>query len=439
MFSKNKKYKVLDLESVEGHNGEVYKAYRIQALIDIPLHGVKKGDLGGYITSKKDLDHEGSCWIGGEAIAAKFTYGSYSYITGNALITDRAIITESVRGNVIVRGQAYCSASLSGNIEISDNAQVHSGSLSGNITLKDNVVLSNVSVGTKETGKVIIEDNVSLRTVSNARYDFKGNEVINNIIMAGDEDTVKISGSVSIENVNISGMCFLEGDFNLQNFTAQGDNTILGSPKIMPDLKLTGTNKISGSAVIPPSSHLHDVTIDSGVYSYLGIQSSPSSPTANDDALSSESLDHISVINDIEAEYESYTTDVVKLIKYPAMSDSAIPEVAEFLVSLRAAKRALKSGKESKLESLANQLEMSFVRAENRVRVLVTSHLDDTQKKSLQTAEKMFKLACDEASPEPEKRLSVKAGLRSLEGIVEVSEKAVENLKERVGILELEA
>ena len=36
---------------------------RIKALIDIPCHGVKAGDLGGLIQSGKNLSNVGNCWI----------------------------------------------------------------------------------------------------------------------------------------------------------------------------------------------------------------------------------------------------------------------------------------------------------------------------------------------------------------------------------------
>ena len=36
---------------------------QIRALRDIPLHGVKTGDIGGYIFSEENLSHEGDCWL----------------------------------------------------------------------------------------------------------------------------------------------------------------------------------------------------------------------------------------------------------------------------------------------------------------------------------------------------------------------------------------
>ena len=35
--------------------------HRIRALKDIPLYGVKKGDLGGFVERENNLSQEGDC------------------------------------------------------------------------------------------------------------------------------------------------------------------------------------------------------------------------------------------------------------------------------------------------------------------------------------------------------------------------------------------
>ena len=37
--------------------------HRIKALIDIPRHNVKIGDIGGYVSYEHNLSHEGDCWV----------------------------------------------------------------------------------------------------------------------------------------------------------------------------------------------------------------------------------------------------------------------------------------------------------------------------------------------------------------------------------------
>lgn len=65
--------------------------HRIRALIDIPLHDVKAGDLGGWIEAERNLSQEGSAWVADEA-----------WVRGKALVTGEARVT----GNAWVRGNA---------------------------------------------------------------------------------------------------------------------------------------------------------------------------------------------------------------------------------------------------------------------------------------------------------------------------------------------
>ena len=60
--------------------------YRIRALVDIPEHNVKTGDLGGFIESEDNLSHLGNCWVADEAVV----YG-YTFLFGNAMITGDTI------------------------------------------------------------------------------------------------------------------------------------------------------------------------------------------------------------------------------------------------------------------------------------------------------------------------------------------------------------
>lgn len=47
--------------------GEKRELFRIQALVDIPAHGVKAGDLGGYVERERCLSRRGDSWAGGRA------------------------------------------------------------------------------------------------------------------------------------------------------------------------------------------------------------------------------------------------------------------------------------------------------------------------------------------------------------------------------------
>lgn len=65
--------------------------HRIRALIDIPEHDVKAGDLGGWIEAERNLSQNGEAWVTGSA-----------WVTGEALVTGSA----RVIGNAWVSGNA---------------------------------------------------------------------------------------------------------------------------------------------------------------------------------------------------------------------------------------------------------------------------------------------------------------------------------------------
>lgn len=77
----NKKYILHAIAPLFG--GRV--AYIIRALVDIPRHGVKAGDIGGIVWSLAALSEDGDCWI-----------------ERGSLVIDGA----KVEGDAIVRGES---------------------------------------------------------------------------------------------------------------------------------------------------------------------------------------------------------------------------------------------------------------------------------------------------------------------------------------------
>ena len=106
------KYEILKDEFIE-FDGR--KLYRIKALKD--FHNVKKGKVGGYIASERNLSHEGEAWVYGNAC-----------VSGDARISDDARVygNACVYGNVWVSGnaQVYGNACVSGDAQVYGNAQV---------------------------------------------------------------------------------------------------------------------------------------------------------------------------------------------------------------------------------------------------------------------------------------------------------------------------
>lgn len=80
---------------------DCFKLYRIRALKDIPIYGVKAGDLGGYIQSEKNLCHMDDCWVEGKAfVYQEARIVEDAYVRGNngrVSIGNGAIIESNAR------------------------------------------------------------------------------------------------------------------------------------------------------------------------------------------------------------------------------------------------------------------------------------------------------------------------------------------------------
>ena len=106
-----KKYELTD-ETIEVYGTALH---RIKALKD--FGNVKKGELGGYVGSGRNLAGEGNCWVSGSA----WVYGN-AWVCGNAEVCGNA----KVYSNAEVCGNAkvYSNAKVYGNALVYGNAEV---------------------------------------------------------------------------------------------------------------------------------------------------------------------------------------------------------------------------------------------------------------------------------------------------------------------------
>ena len=121
-----KKYELTDIKSY--YDGFSYCVlHRIRALRDIPRHGVKAGDLGGWIHDESSLSQDGDAWVGGDAIVT-----DYCKVFDNALVTGNALLRYRSRvfGNAKVyeNAQIHDEARVFGNAEVFGDAQIRYGS-----------------------------------------------------------------------------------------------------------------------------------------------------------------------------------------------------------------------------------------------------------------------------------------------------------------------
>lgn len=128
--------------------------HRIIALIDIPRHGVKAGDIGGWIQSEYNLSHEGDCWVADEAsvrdkarIRGNAIVKFHAHISEGALVEEDAQVGEyaHIRGNAWVSQEAV----IAGRVTLADNAVVR-----GNAKLLENEKMGGIAryYGTWEYG-----------------------------------------------------------------------------------------------------------------------------------------------------------------------------------------------------------------------------------------------------------------------------------------------
>ncbi|MBA5724610.1 hypothetical protein [Candidatus Liberibacter sp.] len=85
----------------------------IRALRDIPLHDVKKGDLGGYVESEDNLSQEGECWVGRNGM-----------VLDCSIIIDNALVEGIVSEDAIIGGETHIDAfsQVRGKVGICGNA-----------------------------------------------------------------------------------------------------------------------------------------------------------------------------------------------------------------------------------------------------------------------------------------------------------------------------
>lgn len=137
---------------------------RIRAIIDIPHQGVRKGDIGGYVQSYRNL-------------------------TGFAWVFDDAV----VRDSSVVRGFA----SVAGNAEVSGDTSVVSrlASIRGEARITNSLVTDSATVA----GNAVVE---SARVLGNS-YILSGAHICPDVTVMGDSYVIDIDVHSSDEVINV--------------------------------------------------------------------------------------------------------------------------------------------------------------------------------------------------------------------------------------------
>lgn len=170
--------------------GEVKKIggkilHRIRALIDIPEHDVKAGDLGGWIEAERNLSQKGAAWVADEA-----------WVTGLSLVIGNAL----VMGNARAMGAARVTdaACVTGDARVTDSARVTGLSLvTGNALVMEN---ARVMGKARVTGLSLVAGNALV--MGNA-----------NII-----NTARVTGAAFVTgNACVRGAAWVTGNAHIMN------------------------------------------------------------------------------------------------------------------------------------------------------------------------------------------------------------------------------
>lgn len=141
-------------ETTIAPNGETL--YRIKAIEDIPIHNIKKGDKGGFVSSLKlsngVLRISDNAWVSGNAsVSGDAKVSGNARVSGKARVYGDAWIFDNARvfGNASVSGNAW----VSGNAMVSGKVKVCSKDAIINIVLPSKysitVTRKHVQIGRK--------------------------------------------------------------------------------------------------------------------------------------------------------------------------------------------------------------------------------------------------------------------------------------------------
>lgn len=406
-----KKYKLLPVEnivpSVTGWNTGTMPMYRIQALRDIRGTGVKRGDIGGYVSDANILSHEGTCWISDDA-----------QVLGHVKILEDAQIKDNVS---IVCRWSNNSITIKGRTCIRNNAEV--------VIARDRNA-QEAPIHTVITGSVSIINHALVKNLGQA------------------------SGSVHISNhASIHGTTLLKGTITIRDYAevkkgvqVLGVSSVTDKSIIHDGAKIVDCN-VSDDAQIGKDQIFIDRDFDErGLY----VNEEVVLPTITVDEEGNTSTEKASkavpdsnpaakLFNEIKSGITSYESDIVKIIKYPAMVDQSIEQTLEMTIALKKAIRLSEDVSTPEFANAVEELERKFLVAESNALKISSSMLSDADKKKTSLAKDLFSIATNEASSEQEKKSAFKQGFKQLEGVLTVPETAIDTFRVKLGLAELEA
>ena len=123
MNDKRKKYRLTKTTKIAVNGTQLYQIEAVKDFLN-----VKKGDLGGYISSEKNLSQDGDAWVSGDA----WVFGN-AWVDGNARVSGNVRVSGNawVYGNARVSGDAWVfgDALVYGNARVFGDAWVYGNAM----------------------------------------------------------------------------------------------------------------------------------------------------------------------------------------------------------------------------------------------------------------------------------------------------------------------
>lgn len=423
MFSR-KKYRLLRKEMIVppaiGWQSSAKRAvYRIQALRSIPKYGVKKGDLGGYISSEDVLSQEDSCWVAYNAIAmGNVQIRNDAYLGDTALalcdwtdcmivLTDSAAIIEDAKftmgKNEDTGDQPKITSHISGQAIISGNARVDNvKEISGNVQINGDAI---VSTANKISGNILIAGRAQVES----GVTILGNSVIN--------DNAIIHKKAKLTDCTVRGNAQIAAEQEIASGEFSEEGIFKNPPKEIPEI-IIGQPKTAARKMIPVP------------------KDAPATPSAEPKTKTEKALD---LFASILADIASYEADIVKIIKYPVMTDCSDRNTLRMTKLRKKAERLAADPADPEFEETVSELEDAFLTAESNALKLAATLLSEADAKKAQKAKDLLSVASNEASSEQEKKVAFVQGFKHLEGVLAVPQVAVDTFRAKIGLQEIEA
>jgi hypothetical protein len=143
MRKAKKKYELLEKDDENG-------LHRIRALRDVPRHGVKAGEIGGFVESEENLSHDGNAWVadnaevsGGAKVYDNAMVSGYAKVFGDARIFSDAWVYDGAiafyNAKIYEDASVYGSARVFGSAQVCGHAWVYGDArLCGDAEIKKN-------------------------------------------------------------------------------------------------------------------------------------------------------------------------------------------------------------------------------------------------------------------------------------------------------------